>query len=382
LTLDGLDLDAGAESFATRGGTVAGLVEELGLADAVVTPTRAPAWVVSPTRAYPLPATGWLGIPLHPFTPAVRRVLGWRGALRAASDRWRPLRGVDPDITVGALVRDRVGNAVADRLVAPVIQGVYSRPIDDLPLAAIAPGLPDEVARAGSLIAAARGRRAAAPAGASVQSLDGGMHRLTEALAAQARESGAQVLTGKAVTALSAQQGRWRVSTATESFIADEVVLAVPVPAARALLPDSSEVWSDQTARHVALVTLMLEAPALDSAPRGTGVLAQGGVTRAKALTHATAKWPWLAARAEGAHVVRLSYAVNHPDDDMTAHALADASRLLGVALAASQLRGLNQVSWPDASPSKVNTDALPRGVTLAGSAAGLSGLAAIVAAS
>lgn len=376
-TVADLELDAGAESFASRGGVVAELLDELGLAADIVEPTAAPAWAVGPERAYPLPATGWLGIPLHPFAPAVRRVIGWRGAIRAASDHWRPLRRVDSDVTVGALVRNRVGDAVADRLVAPVIRGVYSRPIDELPLAAISPGLPDDVAQAGGLLAAARSRRAAAPAGAAVQSLAGGMHRLPRALADQAHAAGAQLLTGTTVTGIERREGGWTVLTSQATHQAGELVLAVPLPMAHQWLPE----LPDDEARHVALVTLVLDAPALDAAPRGTGVLVVDGATRAKALTHSTAKWPWLAARADGLHVVRLSYAVDGPGEDVTAHALRDAARLLGVELEDWQVQGMAQVVWPDASPVKIDPRALPEGISVVGSGAGLSGLAAIVAA-
>ena len=41
----GVDLDAAAESFATRGGTVAALLRELGIADDIVTPRPSPAWL-------------------------------------------------------------------------------------------------------------------------------------------------------------------------------------------------------------------------------------------------------------------------------------------------------------------------------------------------
>src|SRR4051794_33350681 len=63
----GVDLDAAAESFATRGEAVAGLLEELGLAEEIVTPAPAPAWLYrSDGSAVPLPATGLLGIPGDP----------------------------------------------------------------------------------------------------------------------------------------------------------------------------------------------------------------------------------------------------------------------------------------------------------------------------
>ncbi len=92
----------------------------------------------------------------------------------------------------------------------------------------------------------------------------------------------------------------------------------------------------------VTIVTLVLEAPALDDAPRGTGVLVSpdAGVA-AKGLTHATAKWEWLEQAVPGRHVVRLSYGRggSRPDPGLDT-ALADASVLLGVPLARTMVRG------------------------------------------
>ncbi|MCU1415966.1 MAG: FAD-dependent oxidoreductase, partial [Schumannella sp.] len=71
-TVGGIRLDAGAESFATRGGTVARLVEALGLADDVVAPADAPAWLFrADGSAVPLPATSLLGIPGVPLAADV-----------------------------------------------------------------------------------------------------------------------------------------------------------------------------------------------------------------------------------------------------------------------------------------------------------------------
>lgn len=78
--LDGLRLDVGAESFATRGGHVRELITELGL-DAVVTaPTPGGAWLtgIPGTADAPLPAGGILGIPANPFqddVPAHHRLV-------------------------------------------------------------------------------------------------------------------------------------------------------------------------------------------------------------------------------------------------------------------------------------------------------------------
>jgi oxygen-dependent protoporphyrinogen oxidase len=374
----GLTLDAGAESFATRGDAVQRLCEELGLGDLVAEPAAAPAWVIAPRRAYPLPATGWLGIPLRPLAADVRRVLGWWGAVRACADLVLPTGSIGDDATVGSLASARLGARAADRLLAPVMSGVYSRPLDDLRLDAIAPGLAADVRERGGLIRAARSRRSLGAPGSAVRGIVGGVSVLARAVAADAEHKGAILRTGVQVTGLepAGTNSGWRLSTNEGPLDADGVVLAVPRHLAALLLDEAPE-----QARQVVIVVMVVDAPALDAAPRGTGVLVRPGVTRAKALTHASAKWPWLAAMLPpGRHVVRLSYAVT-PGEDVAGHAVADASRLLGVRLTGEDVVGIASREWPDASPSSVVSRQPMKGVHLVGSAAGLSGLAAIVAA-
>ncbi|HEU0181467.1 MAG TPA: FAD-dependent oxidoreductase, partial [Agromyces mariniharenae] len=146
-------------------------------------------------------------------------------------------------------------------------------------------------------------------------------------------------------------------------FEAPYVILAAPADASRRLLDEAALGWSDAadwpSAASVELVTLVLDAPALDAAPRGTGVLVAAGTpgVTAKALTHSTAKWSWLAELAGGRHVVRLSYGragESNPldgrtDDEVAELALADASALLGTPLDASMLRASGRSAWRDA---------------------------------
>ncbi|MFW2512154.1 protoporphyrinogen/coproporphyrinogen oxidase [Demequina sp. SO4-13] len=376
VTVDGLVLDAGAESFATRGGHVAALASELGLADRIVHPERRPAWVVTPDDAYPLPRAGWLGVPTSVLARDLHRAIGWRGIVRLLGDRLTPVRGVDDSTSLGELARDRLGARAADRLVAPVVQGIYSRPVDDIALGDVAPGLGVEVARKGGLVRAAAARRAASPAGAAVQGLAGGMATLVDALAADARARGVDIALETPVGALEKAGDGWKVWTEGQAHPVDGVVLAVPRPVVSALVPHVA--WAED--RQVAIVTLVLDAPELDAAPRGTGVLAVGNVSGAKALTHSTAKWRWLAERTGGRHVVRLSYGIDNARD-ASEHALADASALLGVSLGDSQLRDIERVQWADSAPAAVEDREPMPGLHLVGSAAGLSGIAAIVAA-
>ena len=68
----GLTLDAGAESFAVRGGAVAALADELGLRAAIVDPNPAGAWLQLTDRAVPMPKRQVGAMPhLSIFAPAL-----------------------------------------------------------------------------------------------------------------------------------------------------------------------------------------------------------------------------------------------------------------------------------------------------------------------
>ncbi|MFD2794241.1 protoporphyrinogen/coproporphyrinogen oxidase [Promicromonospora vindobonensis] len=340
-------LDLGAESFAVRGGTVERLAEELGLT--VEAPAGLTAWGYAAGRAFPLPAAGVLGIPSRPWAADVRRAIGWPGALRGALDRVLPARFVDTT-DLGAFARSRLGSRVVDRLVAPVAAGVHSAPLDRLDVAAVAPGLLEAYSRTGSLSQAVAALRAAAPPGSAVRGIDGGIHALVDALLERLDvRCGAPVVevrraSGGAGTGVAGigRPADWLVRTeAGQTLRTPRLVLATRTelgPAALAMPP------APERGADIRLVTLLLEAPELDAAPRGSGMLvAPGtapGAVRAKALTHATAKWPWFARRVrdavgQGWHVVRLSYGrIGEPTPDPTAEEAArDASALLGVDL-------------------------------------------------
>jgi oxygen-dependent protoporphyrinogen oxidase len=127
----------------------------------------------------------------------------------------------------------------------------------------------------------------------------------------------------------------------------------------------------------VVLATLVLDLPALDSAPRGTGLLVEAGPTvKAKALTHATAKWGWLEDGLPAHHhVLRLSYDAGQVPPDLEGQARADAATLLGVDVPAGAIAGFARIDWvtaPDAAP-------VADGVVAIGEAVAGVGLASVI---
>lgn len=370
--LAGLDLDAGAESFATRNDSVSRLLRELGLDDQIISPSPCGSWVHSGHGAVPMPSSGVLGIPGDPRDPGLRRALSPAGRARAAMDRALPRRVGAESRTLGELVRARMGREVLERMVAPVTLGVHSVHPDRLELASAAPRLLDALAEHGSLGPAAAVLRASSPAGSQVLGLRGGMHRMTQALAERMLAAGGRLRPNTPVAALRREneQAPWVLFDAESAVIlrCELLVLATDGPTAVRLmdghLPDAASA-SIEAGPEIRLVSLVLDAPALDAAPRGTGVLVGEGTEGigAKALTHASAKWPWIAEQAgPGRHVIRLSYGRNAdtpeerrlrelPDRELIRQGLEDASALLGHPLDPETLVDADVVTWRGAIP-------------------------------
>ncbi|MDO5617165.1 protoporphyrinogen oxidase [Kocuria sp.] len=369
-------LDSGAESFATRTQDVADLIAELGLSERVCSPSQAGSWVYLPDGARPGERSGVLGIPGDLDSTGLRKTLGRYGWWRAKQDLKRPARiGVRAE-TVGELVRARMGSAVVDKLVAPFTLGVHSLHPDELDVEAVAPGLRQALSREGSLMAAAASLRKATPAGQNVASLRGGMNVLAEALVQDLTRRGVKLMAGYDVLALDRDPRRdgWmvvqrqpEVGDKTTIGRGELLVMAADGTSAVRLLsgadPGFAQLQPDPSPR-VALATLVVDNPALDAAPRGTGVLVAPEVTevRAKAMTHASAKWEWIRELLPtGRHVLRLSYGrggADHgqaapelelTDDQLVTLALRDASHLLGVELKPQDLVDADVVRWEQA---------------------------------
>lgn len=357
----GIRLDAGAESFATRRGVVAAFVTELGLGRQVVLPNPDGAWLqrVDGT-ALPLPKTGLLGIPGTPMAKDVLDSIGFFAAFRAQLDELMFGFVGSKERNLGRLVRRRMGRKVLERLVAPITLAIHSKHPDDLDVDVVAPGLRAALLNTGSLAHAVRQLREAAPAGSAVAGLDGGIVALVDALERELTNRGAQIRLNSSVKRVDAGG----VITADgRRLTADHVVLATALSA--------------EAPATITLATLVVDSPPLDAAPRGTGVLVVPGAPgiRAKALTHATAKWSWLAAAAgEHRHVLRLSYN-DVSVDGLEEQARTDAEKLLGVEFPAASIRGFDQMHWtqPATRPAPVD------GVSIVGEGVAGTGLAAVI---
>jgi oxygen-dependent protoporphyrinogen oxidase len=331
----GLTTELGAETFLVRTPEVVDLARAVGLD--LVHPAVASASLLVDGALRPLPGGTLLGVPTDPDAVEATGVLPPAAIerLRAEPDEPGTPLG-DDDIAVGALLRPRLGDAVVDRLVDPLLGGVYAGRADALSLDVTVPALAAAARRTTSVVRAAQAARAAAPvaSGPVFGAVPGGLSRLVEAVAAA---SGAQFRLGLPVRELSPAPGGWRLVLGStrdpEVLDADAVVLAVPASAAARLLGDVSPAAAAEVGvldyASVGLVTLALPESTL---PAGSGLLvpATEGLT-VKAVTFLSQKW------GTPGHVVRASVGrygeeavLQRSDEELVAAVTADLGRILG----------------------------------------------------
>jgi oxygen-dependent protoporphyrinogen oxidase len=303
----GVAVDEGADSLIRRVPHGLDLVGAVGLGDELVSPATGEAYVRSYGRLHAMPTGTVMGVPADLVSLARSEVLSSRGLARVPLDLVARGGAVVDDVSVGDLVSRRLGREVVERLVDPLLGGVYAGRADRLSLQATLPALAAALTRTRSLILAAREARAAGPAAAGpvFAGLPGGLGRLPAAVAAA---SGARIRTGTTVRALARTATGWRLtigSAAEPSYVdADAVVVAVPAAPAVRLLRDVAPHAAAEVATidyaSVAIVTLVLDAA---TPGRGSGYLvpAVEGLTT-KAVTFTSRKWD-----APGPAVVRAS---------------------------------------------------------------------------
>ena len=250
-----VQVDLGAETFVPRGVETAQMVTALGLealapsgdgARLFLPPNRANG--ESRWRLWRFLRDAYLGIPADPGADDVVAILGAKAAQRAAQDRHLGSevgQGAEGE-TLAGFVAARMGQAVVDRLVRPIVAGIYTCDPADLATDTVTPGLRQATREHGCLADAvafllARSRKATG--GRSVDKcVRGGMFQLTAALSQAITTAGGTVLTRVGAQQLIAPDG------ATHGVSEDTAHGANCGASDSSTTPDSSGYWQVELA--------------------------------------------------------------------------------------------------------------------------------------
>ncbi|MCY0934037.1 protoporphyrinogen oxidase [Streptomyces sp. H34-S4] len=351
--LAGLRVDLGAESVLARRPEALELARAVGLGDALQPPATSTARLWTRGVLRPMPTGHVMGVPGDLGPLAASGVLSAEGLARAGAEEGPAPIEADEDVAVGEYVAARLGHEVVDRLVEPLLGGVYAGNAYRISMRAAVPQLFEAARTHASLGEGVRDlqrRAASAPGGPVFSGIDGGIGRLPLAVADACRAAGARILLDTPARELTRTATGWRVVADTpagaEAIEADGVVLAVPAGPAARLLDGSAPVAAAELRgieyASMALVTMALRRSELPAAvarggPSGFLVPPVDGRT-IKASTFSSNKWAW-AGTDPDLFLLRTSVGrhgdegdLGRSDEELVEVSLADLGAAVGLA--------------------------------------------------
>jgi oxygen-dependent protoporphyrinogen oxidase len=378
----GIELDEGADAFLARVPEAVELCEELGLGVDLVAPATGSAYVWSDGTLHRLPAEQLLGVPTDLDAVEASGILSAAGVERVRADLAAPDDRPSGDEAIGALVRRRLGDEVLDRLVAPLLGGIWAGDCDRLSLRVAAPNLAAARDRHPSLIRGAAALRAEAMAqGAADRPVflapRGGVARLVDALA---ERLGPRLRCGTPVTGLEPDGAGWRLQTGDAArpaadrrpaVLADRVVLATPAyvtaPLLATVAPEAAAFLGGIDYASVALVALVVPREGIDHPLDGSGFLVpQSSGRLLTACSWMTSKWghlgvdPSIAVLRASAGRADDGRALASADDELVAALVQDLRDTMGLRAAPTAVRVSRwERSFPQPRPGHL--DALDR---------------------
>ncbi|WP_316752752.1 protoporphyrinogen oxidase [Streptomyces herbicida] len=312
--IEGVRVDLGAESMLARRPEAVGLAREVGLGDRLRPPATATASIWTRGALRPMPKGHVMGVP--GTASALSGVLSDEGLARIERDADLPRTEVGEDVAVGEYVAARLGREVVDRLVEPLLGGVYAGDAYRISMRSAVPQLFQAAQTHDSLTEAVREIQAKAAVGGQsgpvFMGIEGGVGTLPLAVAESVTARGGEILTSRPATELRRDaDGGWRVTAGDRVLHADAVVVAVPAPAAADLLaaesPGAAAELRAVEYASMALVTLAYRRSEA-ALPDGSGFLVPPVDGRTiKASTFASRKWGWIAEEDPDVVVLRTS---------------------------------------------------------------------------
>ena len=238
-----------ADSFITNVPWALDLCRRVGLGDELLETNAGhrQAFVVRAGKLHKVPPGFLLMAPSQMWPILTTPLLSLRGKLRLLAEFFIPAKRDVTDESLGSFVRRRLGSEAFDRLVQPLIGGIYTADPEKLSLRATMPRFLDMERDAGSLIRGtlrdAAGRRAAGSSSGARYSLFAtprhGLGSLVEAIARRLPPDSVQL--GTSVEQIERSESRWRLGlkrsdgqATAETF--DAVIVATPAYRAATLL--------------------------------------------------------------------------------------------------------------------------------------------------
>jgi oxygen-dependent protoporphyrinogen oxidase len=292
-----VSVDTGPDTISARPPVLRGLIEDLGLADAVVTPGVSGSYLWSRGRLRRVPTGPLLGVSVSPWQLLRSQLLSPLGIVRAGLDLVLPRTRLAADPSVREVFHSRLGEQVCQRLVAPMLAGAYSGSIDQLSAHSVVSEF-EALARNNRSLYLAMRRHATRKQGSGPMftTLQGGLGRLIDALRAELADC--DVRLGTAVSMVEKTARGYLLGLGGDARLeADAVVIAAPAHAAAGMLdtlsPTIASALRSISYSDITTVTLAYPPDAINRPLDATGFLVPPVDGRLlQGCTWLSAKWP------------------------------------------------------------------------------------------
>jgi protoporphyrinogen/coproporphyrinogen III oxidase len=372
-------IETGPDSILARKPAGVRLIRDLGIESEVVSINQAAqkTYILHNGTLHDLPAGTNLGIPatLKPFSKK-NTLVSRNGKLRALQDLVLPVEQTGPDISLGRLLKGRLGDEWVNQLCEPILAGIYAGSADDLSTAATFPQFLQMLKESKSLIrGSSQVRRRAQKAVVNTEetgrsafiTLKHGLSSMTERLF-DCLQDWAQLETNAPVTSVTQiTPGRYAVhygASGIENTIeADAVLVTAPAKQAGQMLSSLSQRVADLEAIPYASTATVVLGYHKESTlgqfqgkdvPNGSGFVVPRVEGRSiTACTWTSSKWPHTSSNQ---HILLRCYVGRSGDADGLA--LPDESMVEMVRRELREVVGLEAVPefarvthWNEAMP-------------------------------
>ncbi len=311
--VDDLIIEGGPDSFLSQKPAALELCAKLGLSDQLINTNedQKKTFVFSRGRLRELPEGLVLVVPtrLGPFLRS--GLVSWPGLVRMAMDLVIPPRRGGEDESLASFFRRRIGREAFERVVEPLMAGIYAGDAEQMSLDATFPRFRELERQYGSLIrgmlavrhAPSRRGRSDGSRRTMFVTLRDGLGTMVQALVSRLSTGGVRLMPGRRVVELEARSGQavkgsiaLRMEDGT-TVSADAVVLATPAyvtaELVRPLSVPAAELLKAIPYASTATISLAYDVGEVGSAVRGFGFV----VPRAEgrdllAATWSSIKWP------------------------------------------------------------------------------------------
>jgi len=274
-------MDLGPDGFLATRTEAVQLAKDLGLENDLIPINASGANIFLNGKLYPLPSGLKLGVPVDRKQVEEIGGLSKKAVKAAKRDLKKPRKlRVGEDISIGAILANKLGEELAYQLIEPMIGGIQAGRINDLSAKSIFPALYNAAKQGGSLMKnLAELMPTSESSGPAFMSLRQGVGSLPHVLEEVLRSRAVILRTQTTVTRVrpvASGEYHWEVDTERTTTPANAVIMATPANVTGALAgaidPELAQLRKVKTA-PTAMVTFEFATESISLPEHGTGIL-------------------------------------------------------------------------------------------------------------